>query len=337
MTEFNGDTSRDDKVFRILSLDGGGIRGVFPAALLARLEEHLEYPIDRYFDLIAGTSTGGIIAIGLGLGLSAADILKLYVEQGPAIFDQEHGAIENWVRQKVRGMAHLLVTKHSSEPLRRALEDVLGRRKLGESRTRLVIPAWHPVLERVYIYKTAHHPRLESDYKQPAIDAAMATAAAPTFLKPHMTESAVELVDGGVWANNPIGVAAIEAIGMLGWPGDRLKILSIGTINEPGRLPRLRGKLPMAASVARLFMAGQAHSALGTAKIITGDVHHRKAIWRIDQTAPEGRYTLDNAGRISEMRDRAFAEAREQLPELRQHFFGAPAEEFVPFHDLSAR
>jgi predicted acylesterase/phospholipase RssA len=187
---------------------------------------------------------------------------------------------------------------------------------------------------RVYIYKTAHHPRLETDYKQPAIDAAMATAAAPTFLKPHMTESAVELVDGGVWANNPIGVAAIEAVGMLGWPGDRLKILSIGTINEPGKLPRLRGKLPMAASVTRLFMAGQAHSALGTAKIVTGDVHQRKAIWRIDETAQEGRYTLDNAARISEMRERAFAEAREQLPELRRHFFGAPADEFVPFHTL---
>ena len=324
--------SSEDKCFRILSLDGGGIRGVFPAAFLARLETHLDHPIGSYFDLIAGTSTGGIIAIGLGLGLSAGDILKLYVEQGPAIFDQEHGAVENWIRAKLRGAAHLLVTKHSSEPLRSALEGVLGRRRLGESRTRLVIPAWHPVLERVYIYKTAHHPRLETDFKEPAIDAAMATAAAPTFLKPHMTESAVELVDGGVWANNPIGVAAIEAIGMLGWPGDRLKILSIGTINEPGRLPRLRGKLPMAASVTRLFMAGQAHSALGTARIVTGDVHHRKAIWRVDQTAPEGRYTLDNAARISEMRDRAFTEAREQLPELRRHFFGATADEFVPFH-----
>jgi hypothetical protein len=90
----------------------------------------------------------------------------------------------------------------------------------------------------------------------------------------------------------------------------------------------------LTASVTRLFMAGQAHSALGTAKIVTGDVHHRKAIWRIDQTAPEGRYTLDNAGRISEMRDRAFTEAREQIPELRRHFFGAPAEEFVPFYVL---
>ena len=90
----NADVPGDGKFLRILSLDGGGIRGVFPAAFLARLEEHLEHPIGRYFDLIAGTSTGGIIAIGLGLGLSADDILKLYVEKGPAIFDQEHGAVE---------------------------------------------------------------------------------------------------------------------------------------------------------------------------------------------------------------------------------------------------
>jgi hypothetical protein len=62
------------------------------------------------------------------------------------------------------------------------------------------------------------------------------------------------------------------------------------------------------------------------------NVHERKAVWRIDQTAPKGRYTLDNTARISEMRDRAFAEAREQLPELRLHFFGAAAAEFVPFH-----
>jgi hypothetical protein len=64
------------------------------------------------------------------------------------------------------------------------------------------------------------------------------------------------------------------------------------------------------------------------------DIHERKAIWRIDQTAPEGRYTLDNPGRISEMRDRAFGEAREQLPELPRHFFDAPAAEFIPFHRL---
>jgi uncharacterized protein len=242
--------------------------------------------------------------------------------------------METWLRQRWRGALHLFGSKYSSTPLQNALTGIFGQRRLGESRTRLVIPAWHPMLERVYIYKTAHHPRLETDYKQFALDAAMATAAAPTFLKPHLTSDSVKLVDGGVWTNNPIGVAAIEAVGMLNWPADRLKILSIGTINDVKAPPRWKGKLPMAPSVTRLFMAGQSHSALGTAKIITGDLHDRKAIWRIDQTAPEGRYSLDNASRIAEMKDRAVTEAREQLPELRRHFFDKPAAAFVPFHRL---
>jgi patatin-like phospholipase/acyl hydrolase len=224
--------SAEARAYKILSVDGGGIRGVFPAAFLAKLEDHLDAPIGSYFDLIAGTSTGGIIAIGLGLGLSAKDILKLYEEQGPAIFDQQHGMLGNFVRQRLRGAMQWFGSKYSSQPLHDALAGILGERRLGESRTRLVVPAWHPMLERVYNYKTAHHPRLETDYRVRALDAAMATAAAPTFLKPHMTDDAIELVDGGVWANNPIGVATIEAVGMLNWPADRLKILSIGTIND---------------------------------------------------------------------------------------------------------
>ena len=113
--------------YKILSLDGGGIRGVFPAAFLAKLEEHLEQPIGSYFDLIAGTSTGGIIAIGLGLGLSAKDILKLYEEQGPAIFDQQHGTVGNFVRQRLRGALHWFGSKYSSQPLHDALAGILGR------------------------------------------------------------------------------------------------------------------------------------------------------------------------------------------------------------------
>jgi hypothetical protein len=186
------------------------------------------------------------------------------------------------------------------------------------------------VLERVYIYKTAHHPRLETDYRQPAIDAAMATAAAPTFLPPHSTANHVELVDGGVWANNPIGAAVVEAVGILQWPACRLKILSIGTLTDVVAPPRWSGKLPMAAHVTRLFMAGQAHSALGAAKILTGDGHDHRSIWRIDQVAPAGQYSLDNASRIAEMKSRAVAEAREQLPELRRQFFTEPAPVFQP-------
>src|SRR5947199_10647188 len=99
--------------YKILSLDGGGIRGVFPAAFLAKLEEHLDKPIGSYFDLIAGTSTGGIIAIGLGLGLSAKDILRLYEEQGPVIFDQQQGRLRNFVRQRLRGALHWVGSKYS--------------------------------------------------------------------------------------------------------------------------------------------------------------------------------------------------------------------------------
>jgi patatin-like phospholipase/acyl hydrolase len=156
----------DQAIYRILSLDGGGIRGVFPVAFLARLEEHLDGSIGSHFDLIAGTSTGGVIAIGLGLGLSACDILRLYEDHGAAIFDQQHGRMETWLRQRWRGALHLFASKYSSTPLQNALTGIFGQRRLGESRTRLVIPAWHPMLERVYIYKTAHHPRLETDYKQ---------------------------------------------------------------------------------------------------------------------------------------------------------------------------
>ena len=115
----------DQESYKILSLDGGGIRGVFPAAFLARIEEHLGSPIGSYFDLIAGTSTGGIIAIGLGLGLSAHDILKLYEEQRPAIFDQQHGRAENWLRQRWRGALHLFDSKYQSTPLQ-------GSRRVAE-------------------------------------------------------------------------------------------------------------------------------------------------------------------------------------------------------------
>jgi uncharacterized protein len=87
----------DGAVRKILTIDGGGIRGTFPAAFLANLEKDLEQPIGRYFDLIAGTSTGGIIAIGLGLGMTAADILTLYEEKGPAIFAQTGTVFSAWL------------------------------------------------------------------------------------------------------------------------------------------------------------------------------------------------------------------------------------------------
>jgi len=318
---------------RILTIDGGGIRGTFPAAFLANLEKDLDQPIGRYFDLISGTSTGGIIAIGLALGLTAGNILKLYEEKGPAIFAQTRSGVLGWLSRHFRnGKRFFWGPKYNAQPLRAALGEVLGERRLGEAQTRLLIPAWHPKTQGVYIFKTAHHPRLQTDYKELAVDAALATAAAPTFFRQHITANDVGLVDGGLWANNPTGIAVVEAIGTLGWPADQIKVLSIGCLEDIRVVREAYGAARLAPQLASLFMAGQSHGSLGTAHILTGDPHERRAIYRVSQPVPDRFYTLDNTRRIRDLKDRAFAEARIQRPILQPEFFTAPADEFVPVY-----
>ena len=316
---------------RILTIDGGGIRGTFPAAFLANLEQDLEHPIGRYFDLISGTSTGGIIAIGLALGMTATEILELYENKGPAIFAQMRSGLPGWLTRRFRGGRWLFWgPKYDAGPLRDALTEALGQQRLGGARTRLMIPAWHPKTQGVYIFKTAHHPRLKTDYKELAVDAAMATAAAPTYFTQHLTANDVGLIDGGLWANNPTGIAVVEAIATLGWPAQDLKVLSIGCLEDIKVVREAYGAARLAPQLASLFMAGQSHGSLGIAHILTGDPHERRAIYRISQPAPDGFYALDNTRRIRDLKDRAFAEARTQRPILQPEFFGAPAEEFVP-------
>ena len=318
---------------RILAIDGGGVRGAFPAALLASLEQDLDQPIGRYFDLVSGTSTGGIVAIGLALGMSATEILKLYENKGPTIFAQAHSGVRGWAERRIRSCRGLIWTpKHSADELRDALHEVLGERKFGEAQTRLVIPAWHPQTQRVYIFKTAHHSRLRTDYKELAIDAAMATAAAPTYYAQHFTANDVGLIDGSIWANNPTGIAVVEAVGTLGWRAEDLKVLSVGCLDDIKILKDAYGKARIAPQLVNLFMSGQSHGSLDIAHILTGDPHDRRAIYRVSQPVPEGFFSLDDPSRIRQLKDRAFAEARIQKPILQPLFFSEPAEEFKPFY-----
>ncbi|GAB3141675.1 CBASS cGAMP-activated phospholipase [Marisediminicola antarctica] len=191
---------------RILSIDGGGIKGVFPAAFLADLETELDAPLASYFDLITGTSTGGIIALALGIGIPAIDILRFYEERGPEIFRGGKG---------LGRLKQLVSAKYNPAPLRAALIDVFGDRKLGECKTRLMIPSLDLETGAVHVMKTAHHPRFERDYKLSVVDVALATAAAPTYFPTHRLAAGIPLVDGGMWANNPMGAAAVEALGIL--------------------------------------------------------------------------------------------------------------------------
>jgi patatin-like phospholipase/acyl hydrolase len=86
-------------VFKILSLDGGGIRGTFAAAFLAKIQENLNVPLIRYFDLIVGTSTGGLIAVALGMGIAPKDIRDLYELEGPSIFTRRPPQLSSFKRR----------------------------------------------------------------------------------------------------------------------------------------------------------------------------------------------------------------------------------------------
>lgn len=319
---------------RILSIDGGGILGTFPAAVLAEMEQHLDYPIGSYFDLIAGTSTGGIIAIGLAMGLKASELLRLYETKRPAIFGQGHSAAINFALRKVRSLRQIYRRKYSSEALKAALTNVLGELRIGDAKTRLLVPAWSPEAKTVYIYKTAHDVRLRTDYKAPAVDAALATSAAPTYFRQHLSYGDVGLVDGGIWANNPIALAVTEAIGVLGWSAASLHILSLGCLEEVYSVPKGGGIGTLGMKAISLFMDGQSHGAMGMAKILTGDVHKRKAIYRIDHHVPAGQYRMDDARVITDLKGLGHVKGRDQFPQLHNVFFHTPAELFEPIYKL---
>src|SRR5262249_10320231 len=156
------------------------------------------------------TSTGGIIALALGLGAPAKEVLRFYDELGPAVFSG------NWLMKFLRKWCKWFRAKYDPAPLRAALERHFGGKRLGDSRERLITPSLNLGPGEVHLLQTAHHPHLEIDYQVSAVEVALATAAAPTYFPAHRLGAGVPLVDGGVWANNPVGVAAVEAVSMLG-------------------------------------------------------------------------------------------------------------------------
>lgn len=311
---------------RILTIDGGGIKGTFPASFLATVEEATGKPVVDYFDLVVGTSTGGIIALGLGLGWSARDLLGFYEEYGPRIFQKQ----PLW-----RRLISVLNAKYNPEPLHHALEESFGDKRIGDSIVRLVIPSVNLDSGEVHLYKTAHHPRLKLDYKKKAIEAARATSAAPAYFPSFISGSGVPLVDGGVWANNPIAVAVVEALTMLEWSPDQIQILSLGCTRMPFDAEKAREQSQgfgyWAVNATELFMCTQSSSAKGMAKLLLGG---RDRILRINPIVPRGRFELDKASGIEALRGFGESEARKALPELEKQFLACPVDPFDPFYKL---
>jgi hypothetical protein len=239
----------------VLALDGGGARGVVSLAFLARLEAALrarhgrpDLRLAEYFDLIGGTSTGAIIAAGLALGRSVAEIDAAYTAMGPRVF-----GVPWWRALRLAWLA----PKHPSAPLERALRDLLGETTLGDPavRTGLAIvikrldtgSLWvvHNNPRGRYFAPPADDPGAAANRDLPLWKLVRASAAAPFFFRPERIEIARGLsglfVDGGVTPhNNPallmFLLAALDGYGFRWRLGaDDLLLVSVGTGVRPWR------------------------------------------------------------------------------------------------------
>jgi patatin-like phospholipase/acyl hydrolase len=272
--------------FQVLALDGGGAKALFTAQVLAHLEADLGVRVIDHFDLIAGTSAGGILALGLGAGLRPAEIVEQYADLTRRVFPRSRQA--RW-----RLLPRALRPAYSSAALRNVLTGVLGTQLLGESGKRLVVPSWDVQRGEVHIFKTPHHERLRRDHRIPMVDVAMATTAAPTYFEAARVDGQ-RLIDGGVWANNPSVVGIGEAVSMLGIALGSIRVLNIGTIdqrtNHPERLDS-GGWARWAPSAASLVITASSRAAQGTAAHLIG----RDNFTRFDALVPGNIFTLDRA------------------------------------------
>jgi predicted acylesterase/phospholipase RssA len=260
-----------DREFRLLSIDGGGIKGIFPASFLAEIEErHLGgESIAKHFDMITGTSTGGIIALALSIGMPARDIAKLYMEHGQAIFPSPRWGMAGRGWRFVRGFAR---HQYDRAALMSLLEGAFGERRYGEASSRLCIPSCDGRHGDVYVFKTPHHPDFKKDQHERMTTVAAATAAAPTYFQP-LDSGGYRFLDGGLWANNPVMVGLVDALSCFNVDPHMVRILSLGCGDEPFRVSdhmvRWGGLFSWLGAI-NAAMAFQSANALGQASLLVG-------------------------------------------------------------------
>lgn len=214
-------------VVQVLALDGGGLKGVFTASVINKLEKQLGHSITEHFDIITGTSTGGLIALGLGAGLSGKEIEDFYIKHGPEIFPSK-GLLGNITRWFCWWFKH----KYSGTVLEKKLKDLFKHQGelqplLGDSHKRLIVPTFLASESTPRLLKTPHASRYKYDWRLPMWVVGMATAAAPTYF-PVFKYDNKHYLDGGLWANNPALIGLVEALD-LGADIKNIRVLNIGT------------------------------------------------------------------------------------------------------------
>lgn len=255
------------KPFKILSIDGGGIKGLYSAAVLARLEEKSGKLSGDCFDMICGTSTGGIIALGIATGIPANDLMSLYFDRGNKIFPTSSFRLIRFIQTRIQTIRQTLFWgKYSNRALKKELESTFGKLKLGELNNLVCIPSFNLTSGMPRIFKYPHKEgELFMDKEVPLVDAALATSAAPTYLPIHEYDDTM-FVDGGLWANNPSLCGLLEALNFfvgVGKEYSHVEILSIASISQAtgwaAKSRRARSFIGWKSKLIQTCMDGQAY------------------------------------------------------------------------------
>ena len=272
----------------VLSLDGGGMRGLYSATVLkalgdrfARVRQSGPLDVGKGFDLIVGTSTGAIVAAAIAAGIPMVEIAALYERIGPRVFPSPMPPYQKSPRWRDKARFLRWVGRHayhpagSNEELASALRDIFGTMTMGQLYERrgigLAISATRLLQHSPRIFKTPHIPSKNRDNDLSVVDACLASSAAPIYLPlASITEDGIEgqvFVDGGLWANNPVLLGLVDGLA-IAKRGQPIVIVSIGTCSAPvgaDPSPRLaRGILGWGAGVLPLTLAMDAQSKAAT-------------------------------------------------------------------------
>jgi patatin-like phospholipase/acyl hydrolase len=302
--------------YKILSLSGGGARGIYQAVYLRSIAESLSKPLCRNFDLIAGTSTGSIVAAGVAFDVNLDDIVNLFETRAAEIFS---GRLLSGFRQGPR---------YNSNPLRQELVRVFNEKKLKEACTPLFVAAT--------MLFPCYAPRQFSTFKDPGatyadpefklVDVIMASCAAPSYFEPHRLDHPNErrsYVDGGMWANSPSLDAVISAYHYEKKQFADIKVLSIGngeTVQnyDPEKFKKLRPvSKAMIGSLFDIMFAAQSKGA----DEMTDMLLPKGNFLRINSTLDEAIDLDDAAGAVSRLPAYATQDAAANLEKI-VAFFG---------------
>jgi patatin-like phospholipase/acyl hydrolase len=215
---------------RILAIDGGGIRGLIPALALERIEASTRRPTHALFDVIAGTSTGGILAAGLGIGLPASDLVALYRDNGEDIFNSS-------IVRKIA--CFVLGPEYAARSLEARLQEKLGDARLADAKTGLLITSFDMRRGEAWFFRREDARDDPSDFAKNCLlrEICRATSAAPTYFAPTQLSKSLRpdavLVDGGVFANNPAMCALVDKREGANGDTQAVLMLSLGTGSVP--------------------------------------------------------------------------------------------------------